>query len=167
LREPRLEFGYRQTCAHPKDGLFLYGPHNRPAKTKEIRIGVIGTPAGIGHFRAWAERIKKRVDVPPPGKTDKKNRLHLANFPGVEEAFGISFNPNDFSAYTLDPKAIDEATRVINLHEAVKKAVGLYVERVKHHDHTDERDIDLWVLVLPEIIFERCKPRLSEPAFLL
>jgi hypothetical protein len=158
LPEPRLEFGYRQTCAHPKDGLFLYGPHNRPANAKEIRIGVIGTPAGIAHFRSWAERIKKRVDVPPPGKTDKKNRLHLANFPGVEEAFGISFTPNDFSSYPIDPKVINEATLIVNHHEAVKRAVGIYVEKAQRHGHSEEQDIDLWVLVLPEIIFERCKP---------
>jgi hypothetical protein len=28
--EPALEFGFGQTTAHPKDGLFLYGPHNKP-----------------------------------------------------------------------------------------------------------------------------------------
>ena len=68
--------------------------------------------AGIEHFRKWAEQINKRVEVPPPGKTEKKtDRLHLANFPGLEEAFGITLNPADFVTCTLDPKAIDKATR--------------------------------------------------------
>src|ERR1700733_1702250 len=157
--EPALEFAYQQITAHPKDGLFLYGPHNKPSKTKEIRIGVIGTAAGITHFRAWAERIKKRVEVPPPGKAEKKDRLHLANFPGIEEAFGVSFNLKDFVSYTLDPKVIDAATRTLNLHEAVRKAVKLYVDKADYHTHNEEREIDVWILVLPEIIFERCKPK--------
>jgi hypothetical protein len=158
LFEPSFEFAYEQTTAHPKDGLFLYGPHMRPKKTKEIRIGVVGTPTGINYFRSWAAQIKRRVEVPPPGKGEKKDRLHLANFPGIEEALAISFNENDFITYPIELAKIDRATRILNLHEAVAKAVELYVERVRRHLNNEERAIDVWVLVLPEIIFERCKP---------
>jgi hypothetical protein len=159
LYEPSLEFAYGQTTAHPKDGLFLYGPHQRPKKTKEIRIGIVGTQAGINHFRSWATRIKKRVDVPSPGKGEKKDRLHLANFPGIDEAFAISFNESEFVTYPLELAKIDTATRILNLHEAVAKVVELYVERVRRHLDNEERAVDVWVLVVPEIIFERCKPR--------
>ena len=79
--EPALEFASRQTTAHPKDGLFLYGPHNKGKKTKEIRIGVVGTSEGINHFRTWAGQIKKRVEVPPPGKTEKKRSPPLSKLP--------------------------------------------------------------------------------------
>jgi len=156
--EPSLEFGYGQTTPHPKDGLFLYGPHNEPKKTREIRIGVVGTSEGINFFRAWASEIKKRVDVPPPGKAEKKDRLHLANFPGIEEVFSISFNENEFSACTLQYKDIDAASRILNLHEATAKAVKLYIDRILHHISNEERAIDVWVLVVPEIVFERCRP---------
>jgi hypothetical protein len=156
--EPALEFGFGQTTAHPKDGLFLYGPHNKAKKTREVRIGVIGTSSGIGHFRAWAALIKKRVEVPPPGKTEKRDRLHLANFPGIEETYGISFNEGEFVTHTIDLKAIDKATRILNLHEAVSKVVQLYVDKARRHVDNEEREVDVWVLVLPEIIFERCKP---------
>jgi hypothetical protein len=156
--EPALEFASGQITAHPKDGLFLYGPHDKPKKTKEIGIGVIGTSAGIGHFRTWAGQIKKRVEVPPPGKAEKKDRLHLANFPGIEEGFAISFNETEFVTYTIDPKTIDRTTRILNLHEAVSKTVQLYVEKARRHLDNEERVVDVWVLVLPEIIFERCKP---------
>lgn len=158
LFEPSLEFAYGQTTAHPKDGLFLYGPHPRPKKTKEIRIGVVGTPAGINYFRSWAAQIKKRVEVPPPGKGEKKDRLHLANFPGIEEAFAISFDESEFVTYPIDFDKIDKATLVINLHEAVAKTVQLYTGRVRRHLDNEERAVDAWILVLPEIIFERCRP---------
>jgi hypothetical protein len=156
--EPSLEFGSRQTTPHPKDGLFLYGPHDKPRKTKEVRVGVVGTAEGINYFRAWAAKIKQRVEVPPPGKTEKKDRLHLATFPGVEEAFCITYNETEFAACTLDYKDIDAASRILNHHEATAKVVKLYVDRIRHHISNEERAIDLWVLVVPEIVFERCRP---------
>ncbi len=156
--EPPLEFGLGQKTSHPKDGLFLYGPHGRTGPTKEIRVGIIGTAGGIGHFRTWAEKIKGRVDVPPPGKTEKADRLHLANFPGLEPTFGITFEPAQAAAYALDPREIDRCTRILNLHEAVAKTVDLYVAKAKRHTTNDERSIDVWVLVLPEVIFDRCRP---------
>jgi hypothetical protein len=156
--EPSLEFGFSQTTAHPKDGLFLYGPHSRAKKTREIRIGVIGTQAGIEHFRNWVARIRKRVEVPPPGKTEKKDRLHLANFPGLEEAFGISVNEKEFVTYTIDHKKIDSATRILNLHEAVSKVAQLYIQKALGHIDNEESAIEMWVIVVPEIIFERCTP---------
>ena len=30
IDEPELSFGHGQTCDHPKDGLYLYGPHSGP-----------------------------------------------------------------------------------------------------------------------------------------
>jgi hypothetical protein len=127
--EPLLEFAFKQTTAHPKDGLFLYGPHSKPKKMREVRVGVIGTPAGINHFRNWASKIKQRIAVPPPGKAEKQDRLHLANFPGLEEAFGVTLNESEFVTYSLDPKAIDSVTRILNLHEAVSKVVKLYADK--------------------------------------
>ena len=158
LDEPQLEFGSKQTTAHPKDGLFLYGPLSKPKKTREVRIGVIGTQAGINHFRSWAAQIKKLVSVPPPGKTEKQNRLHLANFPGMEEAFKVSFNEADFVTYPLELRDIDTASRIVNLHEAVSKVVRLYADKARRHLGNDERAVDVWVLVVPEIVFERCRP---------
>ncbi len=156
--EPALEFVFGQRTAHPKDGLFLYGPHGRAAKTHDVRIGLVGTARGIGFFKAWAKRLHGRIDVPPPGKGEKADRLHLANFPGLEEVFGITFNPDACPAYPLNDKDIDTASRVINLHEAVSKVASLYVERIRRHVRNDERAVDVWILIVPELIFERCRP---------
>ncbi|HEY2709553.1 MAG TPA: hypothetical protein VGI95_16005 [Caulobacteraceae bacterium] len=155
--EPALEFGLGQSTAHPKDGLFLYGPHSRPKKVKEIRVGVIGTTAGLAHFRTYLQQLKGRVEVPPPGKAEKKDRLHLASFPGLEEAFGITISLDELVSHSIDEPGIDRATRLVNLHEAVGQAVQLYVNVARRHARNDERSVDLWVLVVPEIIFERCR----------
>lgn len=158
LSEPLLEFAFGQGSPHPKDGLFLYGPHGRTKKTREIRVGVVGTVDGIGHFRAWSRKIRQVVQVPPPTRSEKQDRLHLANFPGLEEAFGIAFDPDELSTLSIPLQDIDRATRVENLNEAVDKVARLYIDRVRKHLQNEEQVVDLWVLVLPEIIYERCRP---------
>jgi hypothetical protein len=156
--EPSLEFGFGQSTTHPKDGLFLYGPHKTSKRIKEVKLGVVGTSSGINLFRSWLKKIKKRVEVPPPGKNEKKDRLHLATFPGIEEVFRITFNENELTACTLDYRDIDAASRIINLHEATSRVVRLYIDRIRRHISNEEREVDVWVLVVPEIIFERCRP---------
>jgi hypothetical protein len=158
VKEPELYFGHGQTSDHPKDGLFLYGPHSAPNRSKEICVGAIGTKQGLSFLRRWAIQICGFIEVPPPGKTEKKNRLHLSNFPGLEETFGITFNPGDFVQRQIDLTALDDATRTLNQHEAVRKAVDLYVQEIEHHDRNEERKVDVWLFVLPELVFERCKP---------
>ena len=158
LAEPQLEFAFGQQSPHPKDGLFLYGPLAKAKKTKEIRVGVVGTPEGLAHFRSWSRSLLRSVEVPPPGKGEKADRLHLANFPGLEEAFGISFDPDECSVLSIPLADIDRATRVTNLNEAVDQVASLYIDRVQKYLRNEEKAIDVWVLVLPEIVYERCRP---------
>jgi hypothetical protein len=40
----------------------------------------------------------------------------------------------------------------------VRKAVDLYVSEIERYDKNEEKSVDLWMFILPEIIFERCKP---------
>ena len=157
LLEPNLEFGAKQTTAHPKDGLFLYGPHDKQGLA--IRIGVVATADGTKLFHTWLAQIKKRVEVPPPKKGEKQDRLHLANFPGLEEAFGITVNENELVTCVLDVKAINDASLTVNQYEAVSKVVRLYVDRIRRHIQNEERAIDVWVLVVPEFVYERCTPK--------
>src|SRR5258708_33715400 len=102
IPEPPLEFSHGQVCPYPKDGLLLYGPHLKPTKTPQISIGVIGTTEGVSHFKSWAEKLKGRIEVPPPKRGEKKKRLHLSNFPGIEEAFGSSYDPTPHADYTIE-----------------------------------------------------------------
>jgi hypothetical protein len=52
---------------------------------------------------------------------------------------------------------LDETTRAVNHHEAVSKAVDFYVSAIAAYDKNEERNVDVWIFVLPELIFERCK----------
>ena len=163
--EPQLEFGYGQKTSHPKDGLFLYGPHARSGPTKEIRIGIIGSAAGIAHFKKWADLIKNRVVVPPPGKGEKIDRLHLANFPGLEPTFGIRFDPTQSVAYPLDPREIDRTTRILNLHEAVAKTVDLYASKARRIWRTMSAPSISGCLSFPKSFSIVADPVQSAPAY--
>jgi len=66
---------------------------------------------------------------------------------------------NEFVVCTLDPKEVDRRTRLLNHHEAVSDTAALYAERAKKHIQNDERNVTVWVLVLPEIVSERCRPQ--------
>ena len=46
----------------------------------------------------------------------------------------------------------------LNQHEAVRKAVDLSVNEIERYDKNEEKTVDVWIFVLPELIFERCKP---------
>lgn len=157
IDEPRLEFGHGQHTDHPKDGLFLYGPRVPAVGATPLRVGVIGTKTGLELFRDWAKQVMAPIAVPPPGPRDKTDRLHLSAFPGLREVFGLTIDPSNFKESEIDEKMLDQATRVVNHHEAVSKAVDLYVERVKHHANNEEGAIDVWMFVLPEFVFDRCK----------
>ena len=110
--EPDLAFGHRQVSDHPKDGLFLYGPHNGPARSKEISVGVIGTKEGLTYFRGWAIRLGGFISIPPKGKMDKEHRLHLSNFPGIEEAFGLMLSPCQRRSKTGPPLTLIAEVKV-------------------------------------------------------
>ena len=157
LREPLLGFAFGQRCEHPKDGLYLYGPVAGRSGSA-VTVGVIGTKEGVEYFRTHLNFITKYTDVEPPKKAEKKDRPHLSDFPGLEEAFGISIDPKALVTRVIELKTIDEATRQLNHYEAVARAAELYVEQVERHTRNEEKTVDIWVMVVPELVFERCRP---------
>ena len=157
IDEPELLFGSEQVLDHPKDGLMLYGP-NRPPRRRQISIGLIATDTGDRHFSSWLRSALKRVRVPRAKKRDKKFRPHLSNFPGLTETFGLVTDIEDLAYYGLDLTEIEDCTAIENHHEAVARTADLFLAPIVKHLKNEERTIDVWILVVPEIVFERCRP---------
>lgn len=156
IDEPNLEFKYCQKTDHPVDGLFLFGPAPATIR-KDISVGVIGTKLGLRYFSRWATKLSKKIDLPPPTEREKKVRLHLSEFSGLEEVFGIRIFPEEFVEYNIDAKEIERTTSIENLHEAVTETVDLFIAAVEQHQKNEEKVVDVWVLVTPEVVHERCK----------
>ena len=57
----------------------------------------------------------------------------------IEEAFGVKADPYDLVEYPVDMDAIEAATTIENLHEAVAKTVELYLTAIERHDKNEER----------------------------
>ena len=157
IDEPQLEFGHGQILDHPKDGLFLYGPHQLP-KRREISIGVIATERGEKFFREWLSKVLKRVRVPKPSKREKIFRPHLSDFPGLQESCGIVVDPDELTVYNIASSDIEDRTALENHHEAVSRTVDLFLSPIQEHLKSEEKTIDLWVFAVPELVFERCRP---------
>ena len=73
---------------------------------------------------------------------DKVHRLHLSDFPGLEEAFGVATDPR-IVARPIDGKELDERTRTLNHHEAVKTAVALYLAEIEAQGKNAEQKVDV------------------------
>ncbi|MEM7192783.1 MAG: hypothetical protein AAF405_07965, partial [Pseudomonadota bacterium] len=160
LAEPELTFGYGQRLDHPRDGLFLYGPYAAPTR-REITIGVVGTSDGIALFRAWLKGANRRIGVPKAKAREKNFSPHLSDFPGLEEGFAIRTDPDDLVACEIDPDAIEHRSTIENHHEAVSQTVDLFIGPIESHVRNEERAVDVWVLAVPEIVFERCRPQMG------
>ncbi len=162
IDEPDLEFGLGQSLDHPKDGLFLYGPHRQPGRPN-ISLGVIATENGHRLFDAWLAEAIRGIAVPARTKREKLFRPHLSDFPGLHEAFGLRPDTGDTTRYSIELSELTRRTSFENHHEAVSKTADLFVNLVETHGRNEEKHIDLWIFVLPELVFERCRPQSSKP----
>ena len=160
IDEPDLLFGSDQVLDHPKDGLMLFGPH-RPPRRRQISIGLIATEEGDRHFRTWLRSSLRRMRVPKPKKRDKKYRPHLSDFPGLTETYGLVTDIDDLACYRLSLTDIEDCTAIQNHHEAVARTAHLFLDPIANHLKNEERTIDVWILVVPEIVFDRCRPLAS------
>lgn len=104
IEEPELSFGHGQTCDHPKDGLFLYGPHNAPARSREVSVGVIGTKDGLSYFRNWAITLGGFVAVPPRKKPTKRTACTSPIFPDWRKRSGSGSTPANLSSVESMPR---------------------------------------------------------------
>ncbi len=157
IPEPPLGFGHGQASDHPKDGLTLYGPASKPDRP-QITIGAVGTKHGLELLCRWLDAISNPVAIPPRGQRDKEFRLHLSDFPGLEEAFGIRANSGAMIKCEIEPADIRAAIAIENHHEAVATTTKLFIDPIERHAKNEERTVDVWIFVVPEIVFETCRP---------
>lgn len=156
LPEPLLEFAFNQRIEGPKDGLFLFGPVEALKGRTEIRIGAIGTAAGLGLLRTWLKRLGGVID----GKVDA---LWAPSWPGFQAAFGAAVSSTPMAEIELDKAAIEAAIKKSNRTDAVRSAVLIYENAIKEYLRTEERRPDVWVVVVPDVVFKYGRPEVALP----
>ncbi|MAX96915.1 MAG: hypothetical protein CL559_13835 [Alphaproteobacteria bacterium] len=159
LPEPQLQFAHSQLEEHPKDGLFLYGPADKNNNLETLKIGMIG-PA---HLLDLLDDFGKLVTgyIPPYDE----NRAHHTAFPGLEAAFGLRW-PNPATArLSVSSKELERAIRLHNRHEAIKRAVDIYADKIQSY-LKEEADVtpEFWFVVIPDDVFQWGRPTKMPPS---
>lgn len=157
LPEPMLSFGYQQRLEHPKDGLFLFGPLGGSGHPAEMRIGVIGTAAGLACFRTWSQRIRGYI----PSANAKV--AHHASWPGFEAVFETRWPESAMTEITVDAGALANAIRIENRHEAIAKAVSLFEVPIRRYLRHEEAPPTMWFVVIPEEVHRFGRPKSTVP----
>jgi len=164
IPEPQLEFGYGQQLEYPRDGLYLYGPPVSDEPIKEVRYGAIGTPEGIRRLEVWARSMAGFIDIPPPRAGHRAVEPQHVPFPGFEQAFSARWRTRpSVTLPDIDPATLSNALHIGNRHEAVKKTVDLYVERIIEAVNRIEHPPAFSFVVIPELVYQLGRPKSVVP----
>lgn len=155
LEEPVLTFGHGQTAVYPKDGLFLYGPME-PRSAGEIRVGAIGSAAGIDRLSRWMRQVSRFI----PAFND---RAHHAPFPGMEAAYCLKWPLQPAPIIVLDDGALETRIRYDDPHRRVYDSVDLVVKELLDFKRRSDIRPDLWMVVLPEEVSRYGRPQSKVP----
>jgi hypothetical protein len=157
IREPLLEFGFRQQLEHPQDGLFLYGPVNLSDSPEVIHVGIVGTTDGISLVSRWVTTLMGRIPV------QRVDQLHTSPWPGFQAVFGFRLEPKPLVTIAIPASDISNAIRKTNRHEAVRSTVELFENAILEHLRTEERRPDVWLVIVPEIVHRYGRPKVGGP----
>jgi hypothetical protein len=161
LTEPLLEFAFGQRLEAPKDGLFLFGPVEDSGGRNLVRVGVVGTSAGIGFSRLWFKRLSGWI----PAKLSKQGRQSLwaPAWPGFEACFGIALPERGLAEIILDGAAIEACIKRENRSDAVRSTVRLFADAIRDHIRAEEKQPDVWLIVVPDVVYRYGRPQVAPP----
>lgn len=158
IEEPKLKFAFNQSCEDVRDGLALFGPLEHP-KIYGIRSGVIGTKRGLKIFEDYIDKIQKPI-------YNSKN-ITRPFFPGFEAVFNCKWEAINISFKEVRDEEINEAILLDNNHTRTYEVVNLFVNKIIKALKNDEDRIDVWFVMVPDVIFQYCRPNSVLPKDLL
>src|SRR5438477_3160208 len=156
IPEPTLTFGLEQRVEDPRDGLLLFGPLDQ-GQPFGIRVAVIGTHGGISLYRNWARRIQGNLH-------DHGSPIARPPFPGFQTVFRVPWGTDPVLTITVPAAEIERDVLIANSHVRVYKTVGLYADRILDALNREEVGIDVWFVVIPDIIHKNCRPKSRIPS---
>lgn len=172
LEEPELEFGGARRFLDPRLGMALFGPYDRSPESEltPIRYGVVGHPAGLEAWRAFASRVKYPIATFPPGRPWDKKRtksekqrikeaLLWPPYPGISACLGCTLPIDSVRSKKIEPEAIEQILE--NETDPYKRAANVverYLEAIRIVAESEERPAVI-ICVEPDLIWKRCRPQ--------
>ena len=150
IDEPTLLFNHDQPMLDPRDGLSLFGPIDR-AKPEGIRWGAVGPKESIERLKIWVEKIQRPV-------VSGGDLIARPLFPGFEAAFHCVWEPKPVLEIVIPRDSLQRCAYLDDRHKRVYQTVDLYSARIKNALRTEEVHADLWCVVIPEYVYQTCRP---------
>lgn len=161
LSEPLLEFAASGRHVDVRFGLTDYGPVDfSTERTKEIRLGVVGSSQTVGKLGDWLRRCEGGI----PAKNSRQPNLFPA-FPGstVLGPFRCSFDVGTRHVRTLSAGSISRIAAEKDDVKAVALAVEAFTNEVKDLAEQDQPP-QVVICALPVEIIERVSNMRSLPS---
>lgn len=150
LSEPTLLFRHGQAMEDPRDGLSFLGPYD-DAQNYGVKYGVIGTADGIRRFKSWVSKIQGPVSEAGMGRKRPP-------FPGFQAAFGIPWSPQPLVELVYKIEDLEKCVLLNDPHKRNFETVGFIRDRILKAIRDDEAKPEVWIVVLPEIVYQYCRP---------
>ncbi len=151
LPEPSLLFRHGQAMEDPRDGLTFLGPYD-DAQNYGVKYGVIGTKEGIRRFKAWVAKIQGPVREESAGRKRPP-------FPGFQAAFGIPWSPQPLVELAYEETDLLKCVLLDDQHKRNYETVGFIKDRLLHAIRDEEAKPEVWIVVLPDIVYQYCRPK--------
>lgn len=156
INEPLLTFGSNQKAIDPRDGLMLFGPFDQLKIMGVKNIGIIGTKKLRGKMINYLKKIHSPI-------INSDVNIARPNFPGLETIFGISVNFNNIIQIDVKEDDINKYLQYTDSHQRVHNWVNLYVNPLIAYTEKEEMPVDVWFIVIPEIIYQFGRPNSRIP----
>lgn len=157
IEEPRCLFGFGQALDHPKDGLSAFGPPDQKGQPRHIRVGAIGTAVGISLLKDWLRQIQRPILREDPDDANE------STFPGFDAAFRCTLDPEPVAEIVVSPADIHAAIMKSDRHQAIYSTVTLFEEPIRRHVNDEEARADLWMVVIPDVVYDYGRPKSVPP----
>ncbi|MFC1712139.1 hypothetical protein ACFL6S_00655 [Candidatus Poribacteria bacterium] len=151
IKEPELLFNLDQPMLDPRDGLSLFGPLDK-AKPEGIRWAVIGPKESIARMKRWVEKIQQPI-------ISGKNLTARPPFPGFEDIFNTVWSPEPVLVREIPEEELREYAYGSDKYQRVYRTVYMYSDGIKSALRAEHITADVWFVVIPEYIYQNCRPR--------
>jgi len=158
IKETPLEFGYNQKTEDPRDGLVLFGP-NENLGNYTIRAGLIGMEEHIGYYKTFVEEINKPIfSTKNYYGTLKSLERSRPSFPGFQSVFNICLPTKPEATISLTKIEIETELKAKSKIVRTNNVVDLYLKRIVDFIKKEDNQLDIWIVVVPQRIYDSCKP---------
>jgi hypothetical protein len=147
FEEPNILFAHNQKLSDPRDGLALFGPVE---PIYGIKSGVLSTMDGLHKFKNYLDMIQKPVY--------NKNSNTRPFFPGFETVFNAKWESKTIIHKEITLPEMERYIYHSNTHKRTYDLVSLFIEKIIEAKKNIDENIDVWFIVIPDIIYQYCRP---------